>query len=78
MVATLAKEKQDSTGFGARLRALRNAAGMTQQQLADKLEMRATNITRLENGGRSPTWETVIKIADALGVEPNDFLPQDG
>lgn len=76
LVATLAKEKQDTTGFGERLRALRVAAGLTQQQLADRLKMRATNITRLENGGRTPSWDTVLRIAKALNAEPNDFLPE--
>jgi putative transcriptional regulator len=76
LVATLAKEKQDTTGFGARLRALRVAAGLTQQQLADRLGMRATNITRLENGGRTPSWETVLRLAKALGVSLDDFKSQ--
>jgi transcriptional regulator with XRE-family HTH domain len=72
----VAKEK-DATGFGVRLKALRAKAGLTQQELADRMGMAAQNINRFERGGRTPSWETVIKFAEALGVQPNDFLPED-
>lgn len=77
MVAIVADEKRDTTGFGERLRVLRVAAGMTQQQLADRLGMKATNITRLEAGGRTPSWETVLRIAKVLGIPTDDFAPRD-
>lgn len=77
MVADLAKDKRDTTGFGARLKALREAAGLTQQQLADLVGMKAQNVTRLETGGREPAWETVIRLAKALKVSTDDFLPED-
>lgn len=76
MVSTLAKEKQDTTGFGDRLRAIRLAAGLTQEKLAGRLGMKTTSITRLELGGRTPSWETVIRIAKALGASTDDFLPK--
>lgn len=75
MVTIVAKEKRDTTGFGGRLKALREEAGLTQQQLADRLGIAATTITRLENGGRTPSWETVIRIAEALKVSTDSFLP---
>lgn len=76
MVTTLAKEKREATGFGARLKALRLAAGLTQEKLAEKADMRVGNIGRLEAGGREPAWETVIRLARALGVATDDFLPE--
>ena len=72
----MAKEK-DTTGFGARLKALRLAAGLTQEQLAERANMYSQHITRLETGGRSPTWETVLKLAKALGVSTDKFEPTD-
>lgn len=77
MVGTLAKEKRETTGFGARLRALRETAGLTQQQLADLVGMQAQNVTRLETGGREPAWGTVIRLAKALNVSTDEFLPKD-
>ena len=73
----MAKEKE-STGFGARLKALRLAARLTQEQLADKAGMLPQHITRLERGGRSPTWETVLRLSKALGVSTDAFKqPED-
>jgi transcriptional regulator with XRE-family HTH domain len=75
LVQTVAKDK-DTTGFGERLRALRVAAGMTQQELADKAEMHSQSVNRLERGGRSPSWEIVLRLAQALGVSTDDFKPE--
>ena len=36
------------------------------------------NIARFEREEREPTWPTVLKLAEALGVSPNDFLDGDG
>lgn len=77
MVGTLAKEKRETSGFGARLKALRAAAQLTQEKLAELTGMTVGNVGRLESGGRQPSWETVVRLAKALGVEPNDFLSED-
>lgn len=77
MVTTLAEEKHDTTGFGPRLRALREAKNLTQQQLAELTGMQYQNIARLERGDRSPSWKTVLKLAEALDCEPNDFTDDD-
>jgi transcriptional regulator with XRE-family HTH domain len=59
------------TTFGERLRALRLAAGMTQQALADSAGLAVSAVRVYEQGGRKrgePTWASAIKLADALGV----------
>ena len=76
MVATLAKEKRETTGFGARLRALRLAADLTLEGLATRTGMKHQNIARLETGGRQPSWDTVVRLAKALGVHTDDFLTE--
>ena len=73
MVATMS-EKRDKTGFGNRLRAVRTEPQMTQEQLAELVGMKSQNIARLESGGRTPGWDTVLKLAEALGVTPDAFL----
>lgn len=77
MVATLAERKKEATGFGPRLRALRLAAGLTQKQLADRVGMHYQNLARLERGTRGPSWETVLKLADALGVSTEEFRDEE-
>lgn len=73
MVATLAKEKSESTGFGKRLKALRAEAGLTQEALGDLAGMRYQVIAKLEREANEPKWSTVLKLADALGVKADDF-----
>lgn len=75
MVATLAKEKREGT-FGERLKALRLAAGFTLEQLGELVGMAHQNVARLESGGRNPSWETVQKLADALGVSTEELRSQ--
>ena len=71
--------------FGDKLKQLRLAANMTQEQLAEKCGMKKQNISRYENSDREPNIRTAKKMADALGVsleelivEPNPSVQPDG
>lgn len=59
--------------FPSRLRSLRERAGLTQQQLAERVGMARPNLARLERGERAPSWETVLRLAEALGVSTEEF-----
>lgn len=76
-MVVVAKDKRKGTAFGARMRALREAAELTQAELALKADMLPSVLARLERSEREPTWPTVLKLAEALGVAPNDFLETD-
>lgn len=51
------------------IRFYRQKAGLTQQQLADKLGVSQQYIGNYESGKRQPKIQTLQKIADALGVD---------
>src|SRR2546429_6835010 len=59
--------------FGARLKEIREAAGLTQPQLADRAGMNRFGIAKLEQGVTKPAWETVLALASALGVSCEAF-----
>lgn len=60
--------------FGARLRELREQAGLSRKELAEKAGLQSeAGIRNLEQGIRSPSWETVIALADALGCSTEAF-----
>lgn len=60
--------------FSGRLRELREAAGLSRKELADKAGMRSeAGVRNLEQGIRSPTWETVLALAKALGIDCTAF-----
>lgn len=58
----------------ARLKLVRERKALTQQQLAKKAGVNRVTITRLEHGGDQPFPTTVRKLADALGVEPDELM----
>jgi excisionase family DNA binding protein len=62
---------------GKRLRAIREAAGLNQIQLAAASGLTHEAISRLETGRCWPYAETVRKLAGALGVEPERFVARD-
>ena len=44
-------------------------AGMTQQQLADAMGTKKSNISRLESGNQNISLDTILKLADALDLK---------
>ena len=52
----------------------RKRAGMTQQELADKLHISFVNISQYENNKRNPKLNTIRRIAAALGVHESDLM----
>src|SRR5205807_2293586 len=62
-----------SEWFAGRLRELREAKGWTRNQLADAAGMAMDGVAHLELGRRKPTWETVLALAAALGVDCTAF-----
>jgi transcriptional regulator with XRE-family HTH domain len=63
-----------SIAFGARMRELRAARGLSQDELADRTDVHPTAIGRLERGAREPRLSTILRIADGLGVAPGELL----
>ena len=58
-----------------RLRELREAAHLTQFELAVRAGVQPMTVSKIERLQMSPTWPTVRKLAEALGVTPDAFLP---
>jgi transcriptional regulator with XRE-family HTH domain len=63
----------DADWFAGRLKELREGAGLTQPELAERAGMNRFGIAKLEQGVTKPTWETVIALCKALGVDCNAF-----
>lgn len=55
--------------LGRRLRELREAAGVTQVELARRVGTGQSTIARIEAGGGTPKLDTLERIATALGAE---------
>lgn len=53
---------------GERIRAARKQAGMTQGELAEKLEISYVGVSQWESGRRNPKDSTLARIAEVLDV----------
>ena len=62
--------------FHARLRELRESASLSQAALAERAGMSKGGVADLEQGRRQPGWETVQKLAKALGVDCTAFAEE--
>lgn len=58
---------------GKKLKELREAAGMTQEDLAKKIEVDQSMVSMLEKGRRRASADLLFDIADALGVKADDL-----
>lgn len=63
------------SAFGAQVRALRQRAGVSQEDLAHRIEMSRRYLSGIERGDANPTLDQIVRLADALSVEPRDLLP---
>jgi len=55
--------------FGARIKSIREANGLTQEKLAEKVDMNAVYLSKIEGGKENPTLNLLIRISTALNVE---------
>lgn len=62
------------TNFGIRLRDVRQAAGISQEELASRAGLDRTYVSGCERGKRNPSLKTMAKLAQALNINLMDFF----
>lgn len=67
VMSSYARRTPQTVAMGLKLRYLREAAGLTQRELAERLDAQQPAIARLENGHVKPDVATLERIAAALG-----------
>jgi transcriptional regulator with XRE-family HTH domain len=60
--------------YGRHLVALREAAGLTQQQLADQLGVHPSNVGFWERAAKPPRGDVLAALAEALGVSMDELM----
>ena len=66
----------DYNGLGKRIAQYRNRKGLTQEQLGEVVHLVSKYISRVEKGVSRPSLDTIVDIANVLGVT-SDMLLQD-
>lgn len=59
-----------------RIRALRVAAGLTQEQLAERVGIGPQYMSRLERARRVPSLDMIVELAAALNTTPSALLAE--
>lgn len=60
--------------LGQAIRQARLERGLSQERLGLDADLDRTYVSSIERGHRNPTFDTLVKIADVLGVGPADLL----
>lgn len=60
--------------FGTRIKLLRQALGLKQEQLAEKLNLTPQALSVYESGRREPSLKNLIALSRALETTPNWLL----
>lgn len=66
----------DYKKLGQRIREYRTNLNITQEALAESVELSSVYISQIETGARKPSLETVFKIAVRFNI-PMDYLVKD-
>ena len=64
----------DTVSLGSRIREIREANGLTQEELAAKTGISIKHLSVLERGLKEPRLSTFLAIVEALGTTPNELL----
>jgi transcriptional regulator with XRE-family HTH domain len=63
--------------IGTELRAARERALLTQEELAARADVQSLTISRIETDKVEPRYSTIRKLAKALGRDPSELLPKE-
>lgn len=64
----------DQVAIGARIKAARERVHLTQEQLAEIIDISPTHMSVIERGVKTPKLDTFVRIANALGVATDALL----
>jgi len=59
--------------LGSRIKALRSANNLTQEEVADQIGISRQKYARIESGANSITLDILSKVAEVLGVTVGDI-----
>ena len=64
----------DARAVGQRIKAAREKKGLTQEELAARVEISPTHVSVIERGTKVPRMDTFVAIANVLEVSADSLL----
>lgn len=71
---TPARRRAGGQSIARTLRDMRKAAGLTLIDLAGRSGLAASTLSKIENGQMSPTYDTILSLAEGLDVDISDLV----
>lgn len=66
----------DNSAVGKTIRVLRKEKGLSQDVLSGLAGIARTHLTMIENGSKQANFETLWRLATALGMRPSELVAQ--
>ena len=73
-ITTALMPKDNLTILGERLRAARNKANLTQEQISDRSHVSIKHIAGIEKGQKNPSFEILQALAEALDLSLDNLI----
>ncbi|MBR7092208.1 MAG: helix-turn-helix transcriptional regulator [Clostridia bacterium] len=70
----MSEPQKEKTYFAERIRALRKQYGLTQKQVADRLQLERSTYAFYETGKTTPGFETLRRLSRLFGVTVDDLI----
>jgi len=64
----------DKKTFGKKIKHLRSLHNLTQEMLAEFIDMDIRQVARIEAGGSLPSLPSIIKLCEVFKITPNELL----
>jgi XRE family transcriptional regulator, regulator of sulfur utilization len=64
----------DHAALGQAVEELRHEAGLTQEELADRMHTESPTVGKLERGVANPTFSSLLRVARGLDVELSEIV----
>jgi len=64
----------DFVAVGKRIKEVRERCGLTQEELSEEIDISSSHMSVIERGKKGPRLETLVNIANALGVSADELL----
>lgn len=74
MPSATSKQLAQRKAFGVRVRQLRLAAGLSQEELAHRAELDRSYVGQVERGERNISLDNIYRLADAVQCSPVDLF----
>jgi len=72
------RDRKRLESFGAHLRQLREAKGLSQDQVVSQCDVTKGNLSNIENGRKDFTFTTFLELAKGLEISPKKLADFEG